>query len=168
MQQPCLELSDLETKTDMASEFTFPSLDWLQAVREVFNTTDMYRGAGSGRCDCVVGLKIEGAVFIVEFEGFGCTGVRQANEAELENVDFYLDMPYELWKSMLENISANNHAIGEFTLNTLDLGMEQGIAHSKHEDQYRQDLFVRYNQTMQFFFDASHRISTTFEEIVAS
>ena len=152
----------------MGSALTFPSIEWLNAVREVFNSTDMYRGAGSGRCDCVVGLKIESAVFIVVFEGFGCTEARPANDAELENVDFYLDMPYDLWKSMLENISANNHAMGEFTLNTLDLGMEQGIAHSKHEDQYRQDLFVRYNQTMQFFFDASHRISTTFEETVPS
>ncbi len=164
MQRLCREHFDPEIRDDMVSTLRFPSIEWLKAVREVFNSTDSYRGAGSGRCDCIVGLKVNGAVYILEFEGFGCTSVDKATESDLANADFYLDMPYDLWRSMLANISDNGHAVGEFTLNTLDLGIEEGIAHSKHEDQYRQDLFVRYNQTMQFFFDASHRIKTAFEE----
>ncbi len=147
----------------MSEALRFPSVEWLNAVREVFNTTDSYRGAGGGQCDCTVGLKVDDEVFIVEFEGFGCSSVQSGTESELGDVDFYIQMPKYQWQDMLENISSNEHAIGEYTLNTIDLDNEEGIAHSKHEDQYRQDLFVRYNQTLQFFFDASHRVETTFE-----
>ena len=42
--------------------------------------------------------------------------------------------------------------------------LENGLAHSATGDQYRQDLFFRYNQTFQFFFDASARIETTLGE----
>lgn len=147
----------------MAATVCFPSLEWLNAVREVFNSTDSYRGAGGGQCDCTVGLRIDDEVFIIEFEGFGCTSVRACNETDLCDVDFFLEMPIDQWQGMLKNIHSNGHAIGEYTLNTIDLGCEEGIAHAKHDDQYRQDLFVRYNQTLQFFFDASHRVETVFE-----
>lgn len=147
----------------MSSALDFPSLEWLEAVRDVFNSTDRYRGSGSGRCDCSVGMVVAGNTYLLEFEGFGCASVSTGNESDLEDVDFYLDMSKRQWQSMLENIRANGHAMGEFTLNTIDLGTEEGIAHSKHGDQYRQDLFVRYNQTMQFFFDASHRVATSFK-----
>lgn len=158
-----LDLESLAKLANMSASLCFPSLEWLNAVREVFNTTDRYRGAGGGQCDCSVGLKIDEDVFIVEFEGFGCSSIQNGTESELADVDFYIQMPRSQWIHMIENISSNGHAIGEYTLNTIDLGSEEGIAHSKHEDQYRQDLFVRYNQTLQFFFDASHRVPTTFE-----
>lgn len=154
---------NLENLVDMSEMLRFPSVEWLNAVREVFNTTDSYRGAGGGQCDCNVGLKIDDEVYLVEFEGFGCTAVQGGTESALSDVDFYIEMPKARWQDMLENISCNGHAIGEYTLNTIDLGSEEGIAHSIHEDQYRQDLFVRYNQTLQFFFDASHRVQTSFE-----
>ncbi|MCY3885644.1 MAG: hypothetical protein OXG24_12115 [Gammaproteobacteria bacterium] len=146
----------------MTTTVCFPSLEWLNAVREVFNSTDSYRGAGGGQCDCTVGLKIDGKIFMIEFEGFGCASVKASDEIDLRNADFFLDMPINQWQEMLRNIHENGHAVGEYTLNTIDLGSEEGIAHAKHDDQYRQDLFVRYNQTLQFFFDASHRVETTF------
>lgn len=158
-----LDLVSHAKLANMSEALCFPSVEWLNAVREVFNTTDSYRGAGGGQCDCTVGLKVDDEVFIVEFEGFGCSSVQTGTDFELGNVDFYIEMPMSQWQDMLENISGNGHAIGEYTLNTIDLGSEEGIAHSKHGDQYRQDLFVRYNQTLQFFFDASHRVDTTFE-----
>ena len=135
---------------------------WLEAVRQEFNTDESYRGRGSGRCDCSVGLKIGKDVFLLEFEGFECQSVREGVERNLDDVDFYLDMNRTEWKSMLQNIKKNGHAIAEFTLNAIDLNKEEGLAQAKHGDQYRQDLFVRYNQTMQFFFDASNGIDTSF------
>lgn len=33
-----------------------------------------------------------------------------------------------------------------------------------HGDQYREDLFFRYNQSMQYFFDASARVATEYTE----
>lgn len=162
MQLPCPVHLSHENLANVSAVCSFPSLEWLQAVREVFNSTDSYRGAGGGQCDCSVGLRIDDRVYVVEFEGLECASVEVGSEAELKEVDFFLEMQISLWQEMLENISKNGHAVGEYTLNTIDLGSDEGIAHSQHGDQYRQDLFVRYNQTLQFFFDASHRVETSF------
>ena len=142
----------------MADTLQFPSLEWLRAVREVFNSSDRFREVGSGRCDCSVGLKIEDKIFVIQFEGFGCTDVSEGDETSLFDLDFFLEMPMSDWHAMVANIHENGHAVGKFTLNSLDLNCEEGIAHTQHGDQYRQDLFVRYNQTLQFFFDASSRL----------
>jgi hypothetical protein len=40
---------------------------------------------------------------------------------------------------------------------------EDGFARSATDDQYRLDMFFRYNQTLQFFFDASSKVETEFE-----
>ena len=63
---------------------------------------------------------------------------------------------------MLRNIYVNGHAVDRYTLNTLDLDRADGLATSIHGDQYREDLFFRYNQTLQYFFDASSRVETNF------
>ena len=63
---------------------------------------------------------------------------------------------------MVKNITANGHADLHHTLNTLDLDRADGLAISHHGDQYREDMFFRYNQTLQFFFDASALVKTEF------
>ena len=141
---------------------TFPSVAWFDAVREIFNGDDSYRGAGGGYCNCVAGMKIGDETFVLTFEGQECSGAVTADDAALEDVDFYLDMAPENWREMVANIAANGHADLHHTLNTLDLDREDGLATSRHGDQYREDLFFRYNQTLQFFFDASARIKTEF------
>ena len=145
-----------------AATATFPSVAWFDAVREIFNGDDSYRGAGGGYCNCVAGMKIGDETFVLTFEGQECSGAVTADDAALEDVDFYLDMAPENWREMVANIAANGHADLHHTLNTLDLDREDGLATSRHGDQYREDLFFRYNQTLQFFFDASARIKTEF------
>ena len=140
----------------------FPSVAWFDAVRSVFNGDETYRGGGGGQCNCVAGMKIGKTVVVLTFEGFECTKAERANDAALDEVDFYLDMKASEWRAMLQNIKANGHADLEYTLNTLDLDRENGLATSHHGDQYREDLFFRYNQTFQYFFDASARIKTEF------
>ena len=146
----------------MAPALVFPSVGWFDAVRGVFNADERYRGAGGGRCDCVAGLRIGTAVFVLTFEGFECVRATAADEAALEAVDFYLTMPAGDWRAMIANIAAHGGADLHHTLNTLDLAREEGLATSRHGDQYREDLFFRYNQTLQFFFDASARVQTRF------
>ena len=63
---------------------------------------------------------------------------------------------------MLEDIGRHGHATGNHTLNSLDLERDDGLPTSKHGHQYREDLFFRYNQTLQFSFDASSRVKTAF------
>jgi hypothetical protein len=48
-------------------------------------------------------------------------------------------------------------------LNSIDLQQNDSIAYSPEDDQARQDLFYRFNQNFQDFFDASSRIATTFD-----
>ena len=140
----------------------FPSVDWFNAVSEIFNTDESYRGAGGGQCHCQAGVKVAERVFLLSFEGFECADAREANDSELDPMDFYLEMSLEDWTSMVQDIAENGAASLHYTLNTLDLNRESGLSRSKHGDQYREDLFFRYNQTFQFFFDASARINTTF------
>lgn len=140
----------------------FPSVDWFDEVRNVFNADDRYRGAGGGYCNCVAGFRIAEKVFVLTFDGFECSGAAECDEGSLDDVDFYLEMPAEAWRDMVANIAANGAADLHHTLNTLDLDREDGLATSRHGDQVREDLFFRYNQTLQFFFDASALVETEF------
>ena len=141
----------------------FPSLEWFEAVRKVFNSEDEYQTAGGGSCDALVGVKVGEDIYIVVFEGFECSAVRNAGEDDLYEADFYLDMTADEWREMLENIAENGSADLHHSLNSLDLNKSpDSIAHSLNEDGYRLDFFFRYNQTFQYFFDASSRIETTF------
>ena len=141
----------------------FPSVEWFDAVRAVFNGDDAYQRAGGGSCDANVGIMVGEKVYLLVFEGRECEEAREISEDELEDADFYLDMGHQDWRDMLVNIAENGGADLDNTLNTLDLDLDDGLAQSKNGDQYRQDLFFRYNQTFQYFFDASARIETEFE-----
>jgi hypothetical protein len=140
----------------------FPSIEWFNAVAERFNADESYQGAGGGACNALMGAKIGARNFLITFEGTECAGAREIDAAELASVDFYLDMPATQWRAMIDNIAANGHADLGYTLNTLDLDRADGLARSVHGDQYREDLFFRYNQTLQYYFDASARIATEF------
>ena len=61
------------------------------------------------------------------------------------------------------NIREHGSADLDHTLNTLDLEREDGLAQTKAGDEYRRDLFFRYNQTFQYFFDASAKVETVFQ-----
>ena len=148
--------------SEASASARFPSVDWFDEVRRVFNGEDKYRGAGGGQCNCLAGMKIGDDVFVLTFEGVECSCAVKADETALDDVDFYLDMAPAGWREMIANIRANDGADLHHTLNTLDLDLEEGLATSHHGDQYREDLFFRYNQTLQFFFDASARVKTEF------
>ena len=140
----------------------FPSTQWFDEVRIVFNADESFQGGGGGACNTLMGVKIGGQSFLITFEGAECSSAQNAQEVDLAAADFILEMPYADWKEMVQNIAQNGHADLHHTLNTLDLGRPMGLSHSIHGDQYREDLFFRYNQTMQYFFDASARVATEF------
>lgn len=140
----------------------FPSEKWFGDVARIFNADDSYHGAGGGLCNCIMGIRAGNEAYLITFEGEECLGGTPAKTADLADADFYLDMPKAAWKSMVKDIASNGHATLNYTLNTLDLNRDEGLATSVHGDQYREDLFFRYNQTLQFYFDASARIKTSF------
>ncbi len=137
----------------------FPSLDWFESLRTTFNECSEYHGAGGGRCDCVAGVKAGRHCILLTFEDLSCISCEPVKHSDLDQADFYVEMPLVTWNKMLNNIAHEGHATGEYTLNALDLGNMEGIVKSTHNDQYRQDLFIRFNQTIQNFFDASSRMN---------
>ena len=139
---------------------TFPSVDWFNAVKEIINDDEAYKRHGT--CDASVGIKVPeaGKYFVLTFEAFGIEDVKETDEAASENTDFWIEQSYDKWQEMLKNIADNGQADLHHTLNTLDVEDPDGLARSN--DGYRRDLFYRFNQSFQHFFDATHQIDTKF------
>jgi hypothetical protein len=148
------------TQQATKTKATFPSLDWFNALREIVNADENYKRIGT--CDSEIGIKIPDLekYYKITFEAFGVDDVREVDEADAENTDFWLEMPYARWKDMIENIKDNGKADLHHTLNTIDLEDPEGLARSN--DGYRRDAFYRFNQTFQYFFDASVLVETSF------
>ena len=140
----------------------FPSVDWFDEVRKVFNNDESYHGGGGGACDTAFGVVVGKQYFRLVMEGLECTNAEPIKKKDLASLDFYLEMEPELWRAMIENIEEHGSASLDYTLNTLDLDRGERLAKSISGDQYKEDLFFRYNQTLQYFFDASARVETTF------
>jgi hypothetical protein len=145
---------------EVKTQATFPSIDWFNAVREIVNNDDKYRRIGT--CDATVGIKVPDLqkYYVLTFEAFEVSDVKEVSEKDAEDTDFWLEMPYAKWKEMIENIKQNGKADLQHTLNTIDLEDPEGFARS--HDGYRRDAFYRFNQTFQYFFDVSAGIDTKF------
>ncbi len=139
---------------------TFPSVQWFDALRNLVNGDEGYRRIGT--CDTTVGVKIPDLqkYYILTFEAFECASAREASDSDVDNADFWLEAPYEKWREIITNIRENGKADLHHTLNTIDLEDPEGFARSR--DGYKRDAFYRFNQTFQYFFDASAQIETAF------
>ena len=144
--------------TAVAAALPFPSLAWFEALRELVNADPAYRRLGT--VDAAMGIKAGEQVFVITFEAFECRAVRAGSEYDLINVDFFLEMSPDGWRAMLENIKAHGGAEAGQTLVSLDLLHE--ISNNATGDQLRADLFFRYNQSLQHFFDLSANLDTEF------
>ena len=138
----------------------FPSVEWFSAITEILAGDEGYNRLGT--CDTVMGLKVPELqkCYRITFEAFEITDTREVTDLEAENTDFWLEMPYERWKEMVQNIKANGKADLHHTLNTIDIEIPEGFARSN--DGYRRDAFYRFNQSFQYFFDSSAKIDTDF------
>lgn len=142
---------------------TFPSVEWFNAIKDIVNVDEKFRQLGT--VDSVIGIKVGSKIIQLTFEAFECTGVRDAREQDLRDMDFWLEQPYDNWKDMIENIKKHGAADLTHTLNTIDLSLPEGFARS--HDGYRRDAFYRFNQSIQDFFNASSKIDTKFAEPAA-
>jgi hypothetical protein len=142
----------------------FPSVEWFNAIKDIVNADPKFRHAGT--IDVVFGVKVGDQIFEITFEAFECTGVRQATEADLPNMDFWLDQSFDGWKDMVENIKAHGGADLSHTLNTIDLARPEGLAQA--HDGVRRDAFYRFNQSLQDYFDASAKIDTQYKATVGA
>lgn len=138
----------------------FPSVEWFNAVRERYNADEALHTGGGGPCEAKAALCIGNSVYLLEFDGFECAEIREIDAADVDKADFRLDMPASEWIEMVNNIQQNGAADLHHTLSTIDLELEDGLARAPGDDQYKLDLFYRYNQNFQDFFDASAGVPT--------
>ena len=143
-----------------AEPIVFPSLAWFEELQRLVNDDPAYRQIGT--VDASMGVKVGDEVFVVTFEAFECSSVRSGNEYDLINVDFFIEMESDAWRAMLENIRANGGAEAGQTLVSLDMLNE--ISTNATGDQLRADMFFRYNQSLQHFFDLSANLNTVFAD----
>ena len=143
-----------------ADLIAFPSLAWFEALQRLVNDDPDYRRIGT--VDAAMGVKVAGEVYVVTFEAFACRSVRAGNDYDLINVDFFIEMEPVAWRTMLENIKANGGAEAGQTLVSLDMLHE--ISTNATGDQLRADMFFRYNQSLQHFFDLSANLNTVFAD----
>lgn len=142
----------------------FPSAEWFQALQERAGTkADRFKKLGF--IDASVGIKVapdNGGVpagFVLEFSGYGCKKVTATKQPE-DAADFVLEGKHSTWKEMIENIRTHGEADLQHTLNVLTLpGVPLKL---EAPDQLRADLFFRYNQTLQEFFNGAAEIETEF------
>jgi hypothetical protein len=98
--------------------------------------------------------------FQLSFEAFEYAGAKVVGAEATSGLDFTLVQEPDAWRAMLSNIKENGLAESEFTLNSLDLRSE--VEFAVGEDYNRRDLFYRFNQTFQEYFDQSSQMETTF------
>jgi len=141
----------------------FPSVEWLTDVAQLAMRDDAYRRFG--RVDASVGLKVDERVFRLTFDVFDIDDIREIRVDDLRDLDFYLDMEPERWHAMLQDIQTHGRAERDFTLNSLDLKLPNGLHHNATGDGYRADKFFRYNESLQRFVDLSAQVETTFGQL---
>ena len=140
----------------------FPSVAWFDAIRDIVNNDARFRHFGA--VDATIGVRVGDKAYEVVFEAYECNSAREISPAQVEDCDFYLEQSPAQWREMIENIKTHGKADVTHTLNTIDLNMAQGLA--RGNDGYKVDLFYRFNQSLQDFFDSSARLDTTFADPV--
>jgi hypothetical protein len=144
----------------------FPSIAWLERVAQLAMHDDAYRRLG--RVDALVGLKVGDRAFRLTFDVLEIGDIREIRHDELRDLDFYLDMEPDRWQAMLETIRERGRAERDWTLNSLDLMLPDGLHQNATGDGYRADKFFRFNESLQRFFDVSAQVETTFDAPLAT
>jgi hypothetical protein len=94
------------------------------------------------------------------FEEYSCSEVLELEPGTDADVDFTLQASYDTWAEMIRNIQANNGPELDYTLNHLAL-MDHPI-YIAASDFLSRDLFARFGQTLQLFFNGATEIDTDF------
>jgi len=90
----------------------FPSLEWLQALRDIVNSDPNFRKFGT--IDCEMGIEVGERHWKVVFEAFEVADVAASTAAETDELDFVLTQPPDAWREMIENIYRFNQTLQDF------------------------------------------------------
>jgi hypothetical protein len=148
-------------------DIPFPSVGWFRALADAMNR-NRARQEQLGYVDCVAEFRVldggpagKPVAYQVTFEEFEATDVREVTEADEDRTDFALDATFATWRAMIESIAAGNGRPAlDQTLNRLShMGAPIRL---RSNDQLRKDMYFRFNQSLQEFFNASAGFRTVF------
>lgn len=144
----------------------FPSLEWFQNLAVLMNS-NRSRQEQLGYVDCTARFTISRqgkSPFSVQitFEEFEAIDVAKGTKSNARQADFELIGDFGGWKEMIENIAQGEGAPDlEHSLNRLShMGTPLLLV---QEDPIRKDMYFRFNQSLQEFFNASAKFDTTFK-----
>ena len=135
---------------------TFPSTDWFQALADITKEDPGY--TKFGRLNALIAFKCGDTNVSCNFDVLDINDIKEVTDEDLRDVDIVIEMPPEIWSGMLENIKADGRATGEWTLNTLDLRLDEEIHKNLMEDGFKADMFFRYNPSLQVFMDNAAKL----------
>jgi hypothetical protein len=153
--------------TTATEALLFPSVAWFSRLAELMEAR-RDRHVHIGTIDCLAQFTIfdaptagENFHVQVRFEEYSVVEVRQVSEAESANADFILETDLDVWQEMVQNIrDGQGRPDLEHSLNKLSLpGVPMRLW---SEDPLARDLFFRYNQSLQEFWNACSEIETVF------
>lgn len=139
---------------------TFPSVEWFEQLAAITVQDENYRKFG--RLNAVIAFKYGDTNVSCNFDVLNIHDIHEISDEQLRDVDIVIEMPTDVWDGMLANIQENGHAVGEWTLNTLDLRLDEEIHKNLMGDGFKADMFFRYNPSLQVFFDNASKIETEF------
>ena len=146
--------------------FTFPSLAWCQELARLMNENEAHFKP-FGYTDVTWALEIQPStpahvhyLFRFIFEEYNCFDVQELDPGTDADVDFTLQATDETWSAMIRNIQTNNGPDLDHSLDRLTL-MDHPI-HIAANDFLSRDLFARYGQALQLFFNGAVDIPTDF------
>ncbi len=135
----------------------YPSREFFEELRSRANAnSELFRRLGTADMALVVKVDFndKSDFYEIQFAGYRCTGVKQLKSiADAAEGAVVVTGPYSAWCEMIENIVAKGHADLEHTLNTLTL-MDTPLRVDA-DNQLDVDLFYRYQQNLQEFFDGA-------------
>jgi hypothetical protein len=140
----------------------FPSTAWFEALSER-TKEDREKFRVLGYVDADVGIKIDGNgagahSYLLEFRDYGVKAVSERDS--LDDADFTLEGSLEAWTDMVRNIAKNGEADVDHSLNRLTMaGTPLRIVAT---DQLKTDIFFRFNQSFQAFFNEAANVPTEF------
>jgi len=138
------------------STATFPSVEWFQQLAAITVADENYRKLG--RLNAVIAFKYGDTNISCNFDVLTIHDIKEIPDEELRDVDIVIEMPTDIWDGMLANIREHGHAVGEWTLNTLDLRLDEEIHKNLMEDGFKADFFFRYNPSLQVFIDNASKL----------
>jgi hypothetical protein len=142
---------------------TFPSVEWFKAVGDrVAEDSDTFRRIGYFDAD--VGIKIDanGAGskgYVIEFHDYGVKSVRAVDDP-VQVADFTIEGNLAAWTEMVRSIREHGEPDLDHTLNRLTMaGVPLKVVAA---DQLKTDVFYRFNQSVQAFFNEAASVPTEF------